>query len=310
MFKILNKIFSIKDDNLRFVITFCGIKFRIQKRKYANLRKQNPYYLYKKNNVDITTLPPATGDFRNFQLATLSLLVDFDSICKQYNLHYWLDFGTLIGAVRHKGFIPWDDDIDICMFREDYEKVINIVNNSSLNKNIYAEYHSTFFIKIKHKKCSCLFLDIFPVDKYGKKIPDKKQLQYSKKIKKISKLLHKNGTIKDKEKTKKYLKEAGFVNEISKDRTKIQYIWGIDYCHGWKNWFTDYDIYFPFKTITFENYEFPCMNNPEAYLKKVYGDFMSYPSKMRLGHNIFKERSLEDKVIIEDLANKLTSIHS
>ena len=62
---------------------------------------------------------------REVQLGELSVAKQFDAICKRLNLRYWLMYGTLLGAVRHQGFIPWDDDVDVMMPRPDYEKLID-----------------------------------------------------------------------------------------------------------------------------------------------------------------------------------------
>lgn len=64
-----------------------------------------------------------SNELREVQLGILDYI---DSLCNEYGLKYWIDYGTLLGAVRHKGFIPWDDDIDIAMYREDYDKLIEI----------------------------------------------------------------------------------------------------------------------------------------------------------------------------------------
>ena len=65
-------------------------------------------------------------DLDEIKKIELNILVQVDKICREQGFRYWLCGGTLLGAVRHKGFIPWDDDIDIFMPRQDYEKFIEL----------------------------------------------------------------------------------------------------------------------------------------------------------------------------------------
>lgn len=69
------------------------------------------------------SLPKASGGLRMFQEGSVFLLEQLRLICEKYNFPYWLQFGTVLGAVRHKGFIPWDDDLDVAMFRCDILKL-------------------------------------------------------------------------------------------------------------------------------------------------------------------------------------------
>ena len=68
-----------------------------------------------------------TGISRNVQLLYLELLRFIDNVCKKHDINYWISDGTLIGAVRHGGFIPWDDDIDLSIMRDDYNKLIEVL---------------------------------------------------------------------------------------------------------------------------------------------------------------------------------------
>ncbi len=305
---MLKKLFSLNEYNdTHNILRILGIKIKFPKPEFCKLKKESKLEAYKKNNFDITLIPPAEGQLRDIQLANLALLIEMDFVCKNNGLKYWLDFGTLLGAYRHKGFIPWDDDVDLGMLREDYEKIINAFNKTSRNPDIYADYvictnkPCQAIIKIMHKKCPHLFIDIFPYDNYGKILEENEQLKESNKLKILRKKMQK--TIRAKSTLEEILKS------ISNNRNKILnstnetnlYTWGIDFSHSWSNWFTDKKIIFPLKEIEFEKFLFPCINDIDGYLSKVYGNYMNYPKKFGYGHNMFAKLTDEEKNIIKEL---------
>lgn len=297
----------------RNLITILGFKIKIAKREIAKERQENVFYQYKKDKIDITKVPPAQGLLRDIQLANLALLKELAYVCEKNNFKYILDAGTLLGAVRHSRFIPWDDDIDILMFREDYEKIVSAFKNTTRNSDIYAEYHrdkdtnSQYFIKIKHKKCPFLGVDIFPLDSYGKHLSLNEQLIATNKICKILKHLKKeiDPNISNKE-TKTILTKTMKENILlSSANENGDFVYGIDFAHKLKNWFLDRDIVLPLRKIQFENSEYTTVNKPEKFLKNIYGDYMKYPKKMKILHYSYKNLTSEQLEAIKKLGEKV-----
>lgn len=297
----------------RNLITILGFKIKIAKREIAKERQENVFYQYKKDKIDITKVPPAQGLLRDIQLANLALLKELAYVCEKNNFKYILDAGTLLGAIRHKGFIPWDDDIDILMFREDYEKIVSAFKNTTRNSDIYAEYHrdkdtnSQYFIKIKHKKCPFLGVDIFPLDSYGKHLSLKEQLIATNKICKILKHLKKeiDPNISNKE-TKtiltKTMKEKILLSSANENG---DFVYGVDFAHKLKNWFLDRDIVLPLRKIQFEDSKYTTVNKPKEFLKNIYGDYMKYPKKIKILHFSYKNLTSEQLETIKKLGEKV-----
>lgn len=82
-----------------------------------------------------------TKDIKELWAVEMDLLAQFDEVCKKYGLKYFLDAGSLLGAIRHEGFIPWDDDIDLIMLRDDFEKLNSVAEKEFLHPYFYqTEY--------------------------------------------------------------------------------------------------------------------------------------------------------------------------
>ncbi len=260
----------------------------------------NMLYFILENCVGASNMPKAVGDLRITQEKSVNLLKFFDDLCAKYDLKYWLDFGTLLGAVRHKGFIPWDDDLDVGMMRSDYEKLFDVLE-SELKETEYS------FLIMKEKPRKILLkiiskdglaqLDIFPYDFYYKNIENEfdRKLFYKDLNKGYDKYLSSfgygivNGKINyssaDAEDiVKKYILEGKEV--IFKNKPSV--FFGIEFYHAWNNKFFDFDDMFPLKKLEFDGIEFSVPNDFDKHLRLIYGDYMKIPRETHVHKKLAK----------------------
>jgi lipopolysaccharide cholinephosphotransferase len=238
-------------------------------------------------NIDPKTL-------REAQLIMLDMLVEFDKIFQKHNLKYWLDSGTLLGAVRHKGFIPWDDDIDLSMPLEDYNKFIDIAQNE-LSGDIFFQTSKTDskfpfdYIKLRSNRAKIVefheidreveyhqgvFVDIFPMLRIENS--DFHKEFYNDIFKLIratsAKSLHTPDGI-DKPKVRHKLQEALELMHLENGE-KVIYGGQMPDVSAW----FDYDKVFPLQKIEFEGLEFLAPNDPHHYLENIYSfNYMELP---------------------------------
>ena len=240
---------------------------------------------------------------RKAQLIMLDMLIEFDAICKKHQLQYWLDSGTLLGAVRHQGFIPWDDDIDLSMPIEDYNKFIKIAK-SELSSEIFFQTSQTDknfkfdYIKLRSNKASIVefhekdtqikyhqgvFVDIFPMLTIENTEANKKQYDSTlKKIRNASSIsLHTPNGKDDPAKRADLVeslkqKHQGWGPDKIKAKSKIIYSGEMADVAAW------FDIaeVLPLTAMVFEGHSFPTPNNPSHYLDAIYSfDYRQLPPK-------------------------------
>lgn len=242
---------------------------------------------------------------RKAQLKMVEILDVVDSICVKHNINYWLAYGTLLGAVRHKGFIPWDDDCDICMMRCDYNRFIKIANNE-LPSNLVLQNHdldhnypkkitkirmlNTKFIEFDESENEAynqgIFIDIFVYDYYHPIISNILRKINIIKAWKCNRNKYPKGSIK---RTAIqigiiipylfYSTSVKILNKFSiffRDNEKYQDI-GIEVSGSDALFFSKNEI-FPLKRDkAFEGKFFLVPNNSEKTLSNMYGDYMKLP---------------------------------
>ena len=245
---------------------------------------------------------------RSCQLKQLSILEEIDRICQKHHIGYWLDGGTLLGAVRHGGFIPWDDDIDIAMRKEDMERFIQIAPKElsgglilQLPKKVgnpvaKVRDQNSFYVE-KNEDFSTdypkgVFVDIFPMINY----PTLSRSFAKKCILGISKsyfILHKAHYYSLRSFAEffwfggKYLLFKCLWHLFRAIRPNDKYMSNILINNGYGIMHRQ-DSIFPLSTIMYEGKKFSAPANPDAYLKDLYCNYMEIPPvEKRTIHSVF-----------------------
>ena len=304
---MLETLLSINITLGRRIVKAFNIKFKSRNAKYLST-----YRKAKEQNLDISSLPKSEGFLRQVQLANLALLKEFDLVCRNNNFDYWLDYGTLLGAVRHKGFIPWDDDVDVSMPREYYNQILQVFNSTTTNKDfeicvVQNKHHPCMqFLKLKHKVLPFISVDIFPYDIYCTK--NEVIADLGKKVYALRQNLHSQKQLLkySQEKLKRFIDNTleNLLPDCETPETKLL-VRGIDFPHPDKNWVYKYEELFSLTDIDFEGLKFKAFKNNDLYLKDIFGNYMAYPAHIELAHTLSTLVSKKEQKVLDDLTKGL-----
>lgn len=288
-------------------------------RNYISKCLRNEGHCFEKEGVFV----PVNIDrqLRELQLSELDILLEFRRICQKHDLNYFLTAGTLLGAVRHKGFIPWDDDIDVMMPRQDFDKLARICQ-TELGENYFFQDETSdpnypfYFAKIRKNNTQVIepalaeismhhgqYIDIFPLDR----CPSNKYVAiiffkamellgcaimahvnprftcgYKKKIMKVAFRIIKTFSVKK----IRFFRDG--LRKIVERYASQQYYCTVSGQHGYpketqkKEWLESRVL------MAFEQHNFFVPIGWDALLHNMYGDYIVVPSEEeRKGH--FKE---------------------
>lgn len=266
-------------------------------------------------------------ELKTIQQLEYELLLEVKKICEEENIEYFLIGGTTLGSIRHGGFIPWDDDIDIGMTRKNYEKFLHLapfkltakyeLQTPDSGNNIPYFYtkiriNNTIFMEYCNRNIDMhhgIYIDVFPFDI----VPDD-DIEYEKMFRKFQSLIRifslrqiPDITMKPNnyaQKIKSYIRKLAHLcaktiplsflkNKLYIIATKYNNSNYNTYCclnfPKYKTEFIKKEDLYPLEMHKFENDYFPIPKNWDIYLKTHYGDYMKLPKESdRVGHRPYK----------------------
>lgn len=247
----------------------------------------------------------------NFEIkkVELEILLEFHHFCSNHKLKYSLAGGTLLGAIRHKGFIPWDDDIDVCMPRPDYEKFLHIFYSENPNIEIISSQNDGIYIpfaKMINRRYQTLqkysfqteskfiWMDIFPIDGLPDSFDESKNIYRKTSFYRTLYMLCDAKLGEGKSIVRKcgkyFLKPiANMIGKqclnkkiesiaLSYTYDEVNYVgsiaWGL---YGIKERVKKTIFELPYTDVSFEGHSFKAFGDWNEYLTRLYGDYMKLP---------------------------------
>lgn len=241
---------------------------------------------------------PEGSDLRRQQHRMTEMLLVLDEICQRHGIRYWLAAGTLLGAVRHGGYIPWDDDLDIELLREDYDRLIELLPHE-LPDHLQLQTPETdggyfyTYAKLRDRRSRLIetnaydrifdmqgvFIDIFPMER----MPQWLRWVSCRTLGRCYKVLKRRDLSND-EARRRVRRIYGFnrrfvfpilnaLSALTPCKRWIRYSLGVPYDDvRLEEWL------FPLKRIEFDGHQLPVPADCDAYLRCKFGDYMRLPN--------------------------------
>lgn len=302
----IDSVLEKPDNDLQRLLNKKNVSAKKKTRSYyEKTKKEVEMYLDK---FDASKLPKATGDLRAHQLQLLDLVSSIKNILEDVGMHPILTGGNLLGAVRHGGFIPWDDDIDLDIIRSEYDSVLDVLKESCLYcdtstcKN-WTDYYKTIDSALRDsfgtRVCvrtfsgikvyqgdsvkTALSVDILPLDCIAPKVSEQQFKDFwwqaktalFKKCKNWGEAFTKMDDI---------VHNSGIFAPISN-----RFYYGLGN-HGFWNFkysgTRSSDILFPYRRIQFEGESFYAPNDIDGFLTPLYGNYMTLPTKIVISQHL------------------------
>ncbi len=263
---------------------------------------------------------------REIQTISLEILKQVTDLCENLNLRYYLAWGTLIGAVRHKGFIPWDDDVDILMPRPDYEVLLQYMSSHKLpnltlfNRQTCPQYpymisrvsDDRYILEMENEESVGMgvFIDIYPLDGMGNTLEE--AIKFGKYTDYMSSLCYQStrkhfaventtSTLRKIIKYPAYLvakiigkdwfqnKIEKYAKERSKSYDSSNWVGDLVWLSGGKKEILKREWLEQYEYVPYEKYQFRIPKMYDQVLRQTYGNYMKLPPENeRIGHHYYK----------------------